>query len=134
MRRLVRFCLGFLSGISLVLTAFLFLGADRLMGLFVEDASMIESGTVMLRWQTITAVFAGIVLLITVLFQATGKILPSFLMSISRQGVIFLAALFVCRALFQYNGILMAQAAADVVSAVLALFLLIKNKEILTNA
>ena len=88
----------------------------------------------MLRWQTITAVFAGIVLLITVLFQATGKILPSFLMSISRQGVIFLAALFVCRALFQYNGILMAQAAADVVSAVLALFLLIKNKEILTNA
>ena len=50
--------------------------------------------------------------------------LPAFLMSISRQGVVFVAALLVCVKLFAYNGVLMGQAVADVVSALIALSLL----------
>ena len=78
----------------------------------------------MLRWQAASTVFAGIVLL-TVLFQATGKVGPSFVLSISRQGVVFVAALLVCVKLFAYNGVLMGQAVADVVSALIALGLLV---------
>ena len=89
---------------------------------------MITLGSQMLRWQAISSVFVGIVLLCTVLFQATGKIIPSFLLSISRQGVVFLVALLIFSALFGYNGILMAQAIADVISAVLAMFLLYRIK------
>ena len=62
--------------------------------------------------------------LLTVLFQATGKIVPAFLLSISRQGVVFIVVLVVCVRLFTYNGVIMAQAVADVLSAVLALGLL----------
>ena len=40
-----------------------------------------------------------------------------FVLSISRQGVVFVAALLVCVRLFGYNGVLMGQAAADVCSA-----------------
>lgn len=69
--------------------------------------------------------FAGIVLLLTVLFQATGKVGPSFVLSISRQGVAFVTALLVCVKLFAYNGVLMGQAVADVVSALIALGLLV---------
>ena len=79
----------------------------------------------MLRWQAATAVFAGIVLLLTVLFQAVGKVVPAFLLSISRQGVVFLVVLVVCVRLFAYNGVSMAQAVADVLSAILALALLL---------
>ena len=82
----------------------------------------------MLRWQAISSVFVGIILICTVLFQATGKIIPSFLLSISRQGVVFLVVLLIFSALFGYNGILMAQAIADVLSAVLAMFLLYRIK------
>ncbi len=71
-----------------------------------------------------STVFAGIVLL-TVLFQATGKVGPSFVLSISRQGVAFVAALLACVKLFAYNGVLMGQAVADVVSALIALGLLV---------
>ena len=85
---------------------------------------MIATGAQMLRWQVYTAAFGGVVLLLTVLFQATGKIIPSFLLSISRQGVAFVAALLVCVKLFAYNGVLMGQAVADVVSALIALVLL----------
>ena len=125
MKKLVRFCLVFLCTLSLVRTAALCLFASPLMGAFIKDASMIATGAGMLRWQAASTVFAGIVLLLTVLFQAGGKVGPSFVLSISRQGVIFVAALLVCVKLFAYNGVLMGQAVADVVSALIALGLLV---------
>lgn len=125
LKKLLRFCLLFLCVLSLVLTAFLCLAATPLMSLFVQDSALVATGAEMLRWQAATTVFAGIVLLLTVLFQATGKIVPAFLLSISRQGVVFLAVLVVCVQLFAYDGVIMAQAVADVLSAILALGLLI---------
>lgn len=125
LKKLIRFCLGFLSGLALALTAMLCLFATPIMGLFSRDASMISIGAEMLRWQAATAVFAAIVLLITVLFQATGKVVPAFIMSISRQGVVFIAAIVICAKLFAYNGVIMAQAAADAASAVIAVTLLL---------
>ena len=113
MRKLIRFCLTFLVSIAVVLSLVLCLNSGALMRLFVQDAGMIATGAQMLRWQVYTAAFGGVVLLLTVLFQATGKIVPSFLLSISRQGVVFLLALVVCVHLFQYQGVLMAQAVAD---------------------
>ena len=108
MRKLIRFCLTFLVSIAVVLSLILCLNSGALMRLFVQDAGMIATGAQMLRWQVYTAAFGGVVLLLTVLFQATGKIIPSFLLSISRQGVVFLLALVVCVHLFQYQGVLMA--------------------------
>ena len=125
LRRLIRFCLSFLCVLSLVLTAFLCLASTPLMRLFVQDAALVSTGSEMLRWQAAATICAGIVLLLTVLFQATGKIIPAFLLSISRQGVVFLVVLVVCVKLFSYQGVLMAQAVADVLSAVLALALLL---------
>lgn len=125
MKKLVRFCLGFLCVLSLALTALLCLSASPLMGAFVKDTAMIATGAEMLRWQAASTVFAGIVLLLTVLFQATGKVGPAFVLSISRQGVVIVAALLVCVKLFAYNGVLMGQAVADVVSALIALGLLV---------
>ena len=127
-QKLLRFCLLFLSALSLILTVVLFLSSNQLMGLFVHDSGIISVGSEMLRWQVISTVFAGIVLLFTVLFQATGKLLPAFLMSISRQGVIFLISLLICVSLFHYKGILAAQAAADILSTLLALALFWKAK------
>lgn len=124
LRKLLRFCLCFLSALALALTVVIFLCAAPIMDIFVQDAAVITLGTEMLRWQVISSVFAGIVLLLTVLFQATGQVLPSFLLSISRQGVVFLVVLWICTSLLQYTGILIAQAAADVISAMLALLLL----------
>ena len=125
LRKLIRFCLTFLCSLSLVLTVFLCLASTPLMGLFVQGADLISTGSEMLRWQAAATVCAGIVLLLTVLFQATGKIIPAFLLSISRQGAVFLVVLVVCVKMFSYHGVLMAQAVADVLSAILALTLLL---------
>lgn len=133
MRKLIRFCLTFLVSIAVVLSLILCLNSGALMRLFVQDAGMIATGAQMLRWQVYTAAFGGVVLLLTVLFQATGKIIPSFLLSISRQGVVFLLALVVCVHLFQYQGVLMAQTVADILSAALALGLLAASRDIIAK-
>lgn len=125
MKKLVRFCISFLSVLSFALTVVLCLFAMPLMTVFVKDAAIVLTGTKMLRWQAATTVFAGIVLLLTVLFQATGKIVPSFVLSVSRQGFIFVIALLICVNFFDYNGVLMGQAVSDVVSAVIAILLLV---------
>lgn len=134
MKKLIRFCICFMTALSLLLTVILCVNAKGWMGVFVEDAGIIATGAQMLRWQTYTAAFACLVMLLTVLFQATGKIIPAFVLSLSRQGVVFLLALVVCVKLFQYQGVLMAQAVADVVSAALALGLLAANRDILTGS
>ena len=120
--------MSFLTAIALILTIVLCVKSAFFMNIFVQDSELITLGSQMLRWQAISSVFVGIILICTVLFQATGKISPSFLLSISRQGVVFLVVLLIFSALFGYNGILMAQAIADVLSAVLAMFLLYRIK------
>lgn len=79
----------------------------------------------MIRWQAATTIFAGIVLLLTVLFQAIGKIVPSFILSVSRQGVVFVVVLLICVKLFAYNGVLMEQAVSDIISSIIAIVLLV---------
>ena len=117
---LLRFCLLFISVSALILTAGICLAAPVLMRVFMDNDGIIQDGSVMLRWQVISMVFVGFVLLMSILFQSTGKATAAFVLSISRQGVIFAAALIVARQLMGYTGILAAQAVADVVTAVIA--------------
>ena len=86
---------------------------------------MIINVATMLRWQAVSTVFAAIVILMTVLFQAAGNVIPAFILSISRQGVVYVAAMVICAKLFGYQGILMSQAAADIVSALIAILLIV---------
>lgn len=127
LKRLLRFCTLFLCSIALAATLIIFLFAPQLMGTFMQDASIVESGTPMLRWQMLGTCFAAVVLLYTCLFQATGRAIPALALSLSRQGVVFLLVLAVSVWLAGYNGFLASQAVADLLSAVLALALYIRS-------
>lgn len=121
--QLFRFCLRFISTIAVILTAIVFLAAPLLMRCFMDNESIVSDGTLMLRWQVISNVFVGIVLLITIVFQSMGKVLGSFILSISRQGVIFLVVLMIAYFTAGYMGILVSQAISDLITAGLALVL-----------
>lgn len=125
-QELIQFCMKLLGGLAVVITALLFFAAPAIIRVFMNVDSIVAEGTVMLRWQVIGTTFAAVVLLMSVLFQATGKVLPAFLMSISRQGVVFVLALFVGTKILGYNGVLMSQAFADLLSAILAVVLYIR--------
>ena len=119
-RALLQFCLGFIGGSALVLTVGICLAAPALMRLFMDNDGIVQDGVVMLRWQVVTMVFVGFVLLLSILFQSTGKAGAAFILSISRQGIIFVLTLVAGRAVAGYTGILAAQAAADTITALIA--------------
>lgn len=120
---LLGFCLRFISIIAAILTAVIFMAAPLLIRCFMNKESIVRDGTVMLRWQVITMVFVGIVLLMTIIFQSTGKVAGSFILSVSRQGVIFLIVLVIAYNTAGYTGIILSQAVADLLTAGIALLL-----------
>ena len=125
-RRLLRFCLIFLCAVTLSMTLVICLAAEPLLRLLTPDGELVRLGIPMLRWQAAGGVFAGIVMLMTCLCQASGKALPSLILSLSRQGVVFVLALLLAAAIAGYTGVLVSQFAADVLSALLALGILWK--------
>lgn len=123
--KLLKFCTTFLCGVSLAVSAVVFLFSSQFIGLFLKDTTLISVGSDMLRFQCVTTLFVAVVMLLTVVFQAIGKVVPAFILSISRQGIVFLAAIVVCAKLFGYTGVIMSQAVADTLSAILAIVLYI---------
>ncbi len=122
-RALLRFCLLFLGVLSLAMSFGVFLLAEPLLRLVTPDAGLVRIGAPMLRWQVGGSVFGGVVMLMTCLSQATGKALPALILSLSRQGVVFAVVLLAAARIFGYEGILASQFAADVLSALLAIFI-----------
>jgi len=100
-----------------------FLLATPLMRSFIDDMAIVSDGSTMLRWLILGMVFSAVVLVHTCLFQACGKAPQALAMSLSRQGVLFVAVFFVATRLAGYDGFLASQPIADAVSAALALIL-----------
>ncbi|MDO4466844.1 MAG: MATE family efflux transporter [Bacillota bacterium] len=123
LNELIRFCLFFLGGLSVLFTIVVFFGAEGMIRFFLDNENIVADGSVMLRWQVAGTLFAAIVLQFSVLFQASGQALPALIMSLSRQGVLFVVVIMILVSLFGYNGILMSQFVADLVSAILGLIL-----------
>ena len=123
LKRLLRFCTLFLCALALVESLAVFLLATPLMRAFIDDAAIVADGAVMLRWQISGMVFCAVVLLYTCLFQAGGKALQALAMSLSRQGLLFVAVFLIGTGLAGYAGFLAAQPVADALSAALALVL-----------
>ena len=129
LNRLLRFCTLFLCALALAESLVVFLLAAPLMRAFIGDAEIVADGAVMLRWLIAGMVFCAVVLLYTCLFQASGLALNALIMSLSRQGVLFVAVSLLATAIAGYQGFLAAQLIADACSTALALALYRKRFE-----
>ena len=117
---LLHFCLWFIGFTAVFLTAIDFLAAPFLMKCFMKNESIISDGTIMLRWQVITMVLVGFILLMTIICQSMGKVAGSFILSSSRQGTVFLVVLVAAYNILGYMGIILSQAIADILTAMIA--------------
>ncbi len=113
---------------SLGMTAVFLAAAPHIIRIFMSDSGVVQAGAIILRCMVVTMPLMGMILVCTTLFQAAGKAMPAFLLSISRQGVALLMCMVVLSRLFGFYGVILAQAAADVVSTLLALGLLRQSK------
>ena len=76
-----------------------------------------------MRVQYVATVFLALVLVLFSLAISVGDARVPFILSVTRQGIIFIIAITVLSALLGYYGVITAQPAADILTAFLALFL-----------
>lgn len=127
LKKIIRFDIlvnaGFAFAIALVLIAV----APLLCGLFMKDQDVVRSASYMLRWFLLTTPFIGISMVFTTMFQSVNQPLDTFVMSISRQGVVFVIVIFIVANLFGYQGVIVSQPIADVITAGIGLWLYYKD-------
>lgn len=84
------------------------------------DLQVTEYGVKILRGLMLAGPFIGIMFIYNFAFQGMGKSIPSLVLSLGRQGLIFLPLLIIMSKFVGFNGIVYAQPAADLLCVVLA--------------
>lgn len=88
-----------------------------------EDAKMIEIGTKALRANGLSFLLFGFYTVYSFLFLALGKAREGLILGACRQGICFLPVILIFPMISGINGILYAQPAADLLSAVIAVLM-----------
>ena len=116
------FCVKFATLFLIVAGVVMFIFAPTIISWFrKDDLQVIEIGAFALRCQWVTIFLTGLIMLSNMLLQTIGKALPATIVSMSRQFIFFIPALFILGSLFSLTGVEIAQAVADVLAFALAL-------------
>ncbi len=110
--------------IGTVLTAVYIIFSSEIIEFFINDREVIEYGKKMLVATSISGPILGILFLCINSMQAVERPFPATLVSICRQGFIFIPFLYVLDKIFGLDGINFTQAAADYISIILSIILL----------
>ncbi|WP_295731863.1 MATE family efflux transporter [uncultured Limosilactobacillus sp.] len=97
--------------------------AKPIIRLFMTQPVIVNAASQMLLATFITTPLVGLILVYTTVFQSIGNAFGAFLMSISRQGLIYWIVLEGLRHLAGYHGIIWAQAVSDIITCLLGYIL-----------
>lgn len=120
----LRFSLILAFSLSAVMTVICYCGASPLVHAFLEDPDAFAYGMSFARIYIYSGPVMGILFVFINAIQSTGAALPALILSISRQGIIYLPVLFLFRNLFDSAKMLAAaQPITDYLSTALAVAL-----------
>ncbi|MDD5804410.1 MATE family efflux transporter [Blautia sp. HCP3S3_H10_1] len=120
LKEILKFSYLFEMGLGLVFTVIMSAFAPMIISIFMNDPEIVNNGAMMLRFQQLGMTFMAVTLVSTCVCQSVGNALGAFTLSLSRQGVLYVIALLILSRIFGYTGVLVSQACADVVTAVIA--------------
>ena len=121
-------CTGLGACIAIVLGAALFIFTPQVLSLFMEaekEAETMRIGTLMIRTQCITMFPHMWILIINGLYQALGRPVEATIMGLSRQVIFLVPAAFILSKVFGVNGLACSQSAADVLSVLISVGMVI---------
>ena len=120
----IRFSALFGLSFCAVISALCYLFAPPIVRVFLTDTTALGSGVHFTRILMSTAWLIGAFAICQNTLQAVGAAPPALLASIFRQGVIFIPAVFIMKAVIGVDGLIWAQPVADVLSLVIVIFML----------
>lgn len=122
----LKFSIVLALGLSLVMTAICYFGAATLVRLILDNDDAFQYGFQFSRIYILSGPILGLMFVFVNAIQSMGAALPSLILSISRQGLLYLPILFLMNHVFHSATTLaLAQPITDYVGVVLCLILLI---------
>nr|WP_319516897.1 MATE family efflux transporter [uncultured Cohaesibacter sp.] len=106
-----------------VLTLISWLGSGYIVNAFIEDQSVYDQGVRFVKALLLTGPIIGIMFVYINTLQAMGAAKESLILSISRQGFIFIPMIFTLNYFFGLSGVVYAQPVADVMSILISIAL-----------
>lgn len=123
MKKCLRFSMACNIIIGTVMTLFYVVFKENVIGMFIDDAQVVELGVKMLIALMSPGPIIGIMFVLNFSFQGMGKGFQSLILSIGRQGLIYIPLLFILNAAIGLDGIIWAQASADYACVVMSLIM-----------
>jgi putative MATE family efflux protein len=121
---ILRFSLILALTMSIVMSILCYLGAGPMVNAFLEDEAAYELGMQFARTLIISGPILGILFVLVNTIQSMGAAIPSLILSICRQGIIYMPILFLFNAVFNSAKMLvLAQPVADYLSTLTAVIL-----------
>ena len=124
-KKALGFSLIFAFAISAVMTGVCYLFVEQIVNLVLTNESAFDYGCQFSQILLTTSFLFGVYYVLTNTLQAMGAATPSFIINLSRQGLLFIPFLFILESVMDMNGLLWAQPVVDVLSLVLAIVLYI---------
>lgn len=122
----LRFSLILAVSLSVLMTVVCYLGAGPMVKAFLTDPQSYEFGMRFARMLIISGPVLGVLFVMINTIQAMGAALPSLILSISRQGLLYIPVLFTFHALFaSAETLVLAQPVTDYLSVALSIVLMI---------
>ena len=124
MRSVLRAGVTTVTGTEIVLMLLYWILAPLLIGIFTESAEVVRLGAYVLRRLMCILPFVGTVSMCRMSFQAMGKPLFAFCITLVRQLILYIPLLLMLNRLFRLEGMLWAQPVTEAVMMTLSLLLL----------
>lgn len=116
-------------GMGVALTLLCGVFSEESVDWFIDSEGIREYGTSFVRILLLSGPVIGILFIYINALQAVGAAGYSFLLSISRQGIIFIPCLLLFNRLFHLDGAVAAQPVADILSLLLAVWLFLRTEK-----
>lgn len=134
MKKCLRFSIGCNIVIGTVMALFCVIFKENVIGMFINDTQVVELGVKILIALMSPGPVIGIMFVMNFSFQGMGKGVQSLILSVGRQGLIYIPLLFILNKIAGLEGIIWAQPTADIACVITSLVMwVIIKKEIKAN-
>ena len=126
-KKIMRFSLFFALSLSIVMTVVCYIFSDWLVSVFLTEPQAFDYGVLFVRILLTTSFLFGVFYVLANALQAAGAATASLIVNLSRQGIIYIPALFILKPLLGATGLVWAQPVADLLSVVLVAVIYVKT-------
>lgn len=126
-KKIMTFSVVFSLGLSSVMTGVCYLFTNQIISVFLTETAAFDYAVQFTRILLTTSFLFGMFYVLANALQATGAATAALIINLSRQGFIYIPALFVLKSMLGANGLAWAQPVADLLSTFLVIFLYVRT-------